>query len=33
MRLIIKVKGHQNRWLAGGYDLGNRTLLQVADIV
>ena len=21
MKLIIKVKGHQHQWLAGGYDL------------
>ena len=21
VRVIIKVKGHQHRWLAGGYDL------------
>ena len=35
-RVIIKVKGHQHRWFAGGYDLefaGNRTFLEVDSMV
>ena len=28
-----RVKGHQYRWLPGGYDLGNRKLLEVDSMV
>ena len=31
-RAIIKVSGHQYRWLAGGYEL-KRTFLEVASMV
>ena len=35
--VIIKVSGHQHRWLAGGYDLeiqqGKRTFLEVDSMV
>ena len=31
--VIIKVSGHQYRWLAGGYDLENMTFLEVASMV
>ena len=27
------MKGHQHRWLAGGYDLENGTFLEVASMV
>ena len=30
---IIKVLGHQNRWIAGGYDLEIGTFLEVTSMV
>ena len=33
VQVIIKVMGHQNWWLAGGYDLEERTFLKVANMV
>ena len=34
MKVIIKMKGHQYRWLAGVYyDLENSTFLKVASMV
>ena len=33
MRAIIKVKGHQHQWLAGGYDLEIEQFLEVASMV
>ena len=31
-RVIIKVKGHQYRWLAGGYNLEIGHFLEVANM-
>ena len=32
-RAIIKVSGHQDRWLAGGYDLEIGHFVEVASMV
>ena len=33
MRVIVKVKGYEKRWLAGGYDLEIGHILGVASMV